>query len=438
MEIILKKKISIFIILILFISNFVIFSYGSSSNSMNSDDPEIFAKAAILYDVNTNKFLYAKNEHEKLFPASTTKIMTAILTLENCKMNDLVKVSYHSVHEVPKTYSFGLLVPDEEVSIEQLLNLLMIPSANDAAFVLAQYIANSCSNQYDMSSSDSAKEKFYNDIQTFSNMMNAKAVAIGCTNTNFMNPNGIHNENHFSTAYDLCLIGNYALKFKDLLNITQKTSYSLPSTKEYSMISTEPRVFDNTNYLINRNSYGYYKYAMGLKTGYTDAAGYCIIASASKDNRTLIAVILGSETIKNVNSSREQDCIRLFDFGFTKYSYQTIVNKGSLVSNYKIINGTSKTKSLNLIAKDDLFILVKQNYIIDVNRNIVIKKILAPIKKGDVVGTLECNVDGSTYSVDLIAENDVEASTFTNIVLIIISIIFILFIFNIMLKKSKK
>lgn len=434
-----KKKISIFLILLLFIFNFAVFSYGTSNNSINPDSTMVYAKAAVLYDVNTNKLLYEKNAYEKLFPASTTKTMTAILAMEHCKLTDIVKASYYSIHEIPRTYSTGLLVPNEELTVEQLLNLLMIPSANDAAYILAQYIANGCSNQYDMSSSDAAKKKFDQDVQTFSNMMNSKAAALGCTNTHFVNPNGVHNENHYSTAHDLCLIGSYALKFPELNNITKKAHYSLAPTAEYSKQYSEPRVFDNTNYLINKNSYGFYKYATGLKTGYTDAAGYCIIASATKDNRNLIAVILGSESIKNINSSREHDCMRLFEFGFNKYNYQTIVNKGSLVSTSKIINGTPKTRDLKLIAKEDLYILVKQDYIIDVNRNIVMKKVLAPIKKGDVVGYLECNVDGAKYSVDLIADSDVESSTFSNVVLIIIGSTVVIFIlYSIKMRQIKK
>ena len=436
-----KKKISIFLILLLFISNFIIFSYGTSNLTTTNNEPTVYAKAVVLYDVNTNKILYTKNAYEKMFPASTTKTMTAILTMEKCKLTDIVKASYYAIHEIPKTYSTGLLVPNEDLTIEQLLNLLMIPSANDAAYILAQYIANGCSNQYDMSDSSGAKKKFDSDIETFANMMNKKALELGCKNTHFINPNGVHNENHYSTAYDLCLIGNYALKFPDLANITKKVHYSLSPTSEYSKLYSEPRVFDNTNYLINKNSYGFYKYAIGLKTGYTDAAGYCIIASAKKDNRTLIAVILGSETIKNVTSSREHDCARLFDFGFNKYNYQTIVNKGTLVSTTKIINGTPKTRDLKLIAKDDLLILVKQDYIIDVNRNIVMKQVLAPIKKGDIVGYLECSVDGDKYSVDLIADSDVESSIFSNIILIIICIIiliFILYLFRMRKIRKKK
>ena len=131
--------------------------------------------------------------------------------------------------------------------------------------------------------------------------------------------------------------------------------------------------------------------------------------------------------------------MRLFEFGFNKYNYQTIVNKGSLVSTSKIINGTPKTRDLKLIAKDDLYILVKQDYIIDVNRNIVMKKILAPIKKGDVVGYLECNVDGAKYSVDLIADNDVKSSTFSNVILIIIGSTVVIFIlYSIKMRQIKK
>ena len=120
-------------------------------------------------------------------------------------------------------------------------------------------------------------------------------------------------------------------------------------------------------------------------------------------------------------------------------SINTIVNKGSLASTSKIINGTPKTRDLKLIAKEDLYILVKQDYIIDVNRNIVMKKVLAPIKKGDVVGYLECNVDGAKYSVDLIADSDVESSTFSNVVLIIIGSTVVIFIlYSIKIRQIKK
>lgn len=296
-----------------------------------------------------------------------------------------------------------------------------------------------CSNNYNLSSDDSAKLEFDQDIKKFADMMNQKAIELGCYNTHFVNPNGVHDPNHYSSAYDLCLIGNYASKFKELASITKKTKYTLNSTPEYEKVSNLVRIFENTNLLINKSSYGYYKYATGFKTGYTDMAGYCIIATATKDNRSLVAVVLGSDTYRNINTSRENDCIRLFEYGFNEYVYQPVVTKGSIVSSTKIINGTSNTKNLNLIAKDDLNFLMKKEFIIDINRNVTINKVLAPIHAGDIVGALECNVDGINYKVDLIAEHDVKFSSTSNIILIIIIIISLLLIFSILkaIRKSK-
>lgn len=161
----------------------------------------------------TGKILYEKDAHKKMYPASTTKIMTAILALENRSLTDTANVSYNAIFTVPVGYSNANLQLDETLTYEQLLHVLLIPSANDAANVIAEDIAGS--------------------VESFSSMMNTKAREIGCENTNFVNANGVHNENHYSTAYDLALIGKYAMENETFRKIVSTVRYTLPVTNKW-------------------------------------------------------------------------------------------------------------------------------------------------------------------------------------------------------------
>ena len=255
-----KKLLLLLIILLLTLNIFCMNSFAETSL------PSVYSPACILIDADSGKILYSKNANTKMYPASTTKIMTAILTLENCKLDDVAIASHNAVYSIPYGYSVATIQEGEELTIEQLLNVLLIPSANDAAVVLAEHIAGS--------------------VEAFSDMMNSKAVELGCKNTHFVNPNGIHDEEHYSTAYDLALIGKYAMQFDTFRTIVQKTSYSLPKTNKYDK---EDRLFNTTNDLIKKNYSSsptnyYYQYATGAKTGYTDAAKSCIVATATKDD----------------------------------------------------------------------------------------------------------------------------------------------------------
>ena len=195
-----------------------------NTNDYNPDNITTNSPSVILMDAKTGKILYSKSAFEQRYPASTTKLITAILTLENCKLTDIATVSHDAIFNVPVGYSHASLQEGERLTIEQLLNVLLIPSANDAAFVLAEHIAGSVDN--------------------FSEMMNNKAKEIGCLNTHFVNPNGIHNDDHYSTAYDLALIGKYAMQFNDIMRIAMVNQYTLPKTNKYDR---EDRIFNTTN-----------------------------------------------------------------------------------------------------------------------------------------------------------------------------------------------
>ena len=287
---------------------------NNSQKDININDITTNSSSCLLMDAKTGKIIYAKNAYEKLYPASTTKLMTAILTLENCKLTDTAIVSHNAIYSIPVGYSHASLKEDEELTIEQLLNVLLIPSANDAAIVLAEHISGS--------------------VEEFSKLMNEKAKSLGCLNTNFVNPNGIQNKNHYSTAYDLALIGKYALKFPDIKRIAMVKQYTLPTTNKYDKTD---RIFNATNGLINDDvlNKNYYEYATGLKTGYTDASGYCIVSTAKKDDKELISVILNSDSI----SKRYSDCKTLFNYGFDNYEYITIQDEKAVVKQVEIEEG---------------------------------------------------------------------------------------------------
>ena len=412
-----KKLLLLLIILLLTLNIFCMNSFAETSL------PSVYSPACILIDADSGKILYSKNANTKMYPASTTKIMTAILTLENCKLDDVAIASHNAVYSIPYGYSVATIQEGEELTIEQLLNVLLIPSANDAAVVLAEHIAGS--------------------VETFSDMMNSKAVELGCKNTHFVNPNGIHDEEHYSTAYDLALIGKYAMQFDTFRTIVQKTSYSLPKTNKYDK---EDRLFNTTNDLIKKNYSSsptnyYYQYATGAKTGYTDAAKSCIVATATKDDISLIAVVLHSGTTAEGLSQRALDCKTLFEYGFNNYSIKSIAEKDSVAEQISVKNSTKETESLDLLYSDDLSGLVPDDVDIStIAPNIKLTENLsAPILEGTNLGTITYTIDGFDYSCNLIASHTVYKSNFTKTLLELILLIFFLFLFAKFLHfKNKK
>ena len=389
---------------------------NNSQKDININDITTNSSSCLLMDAKTGKIIYAKNAYEKMYPASTTKLMTAILTLENCKLTDTAIVSHNAIYSIPVGYSHASLKEDEELTIEQLLNVLLIPSANDAAIVLAEHISGS--------------------VEEFSKLMNEKAKSLGCLNTNFVNPNGIQNKNHYSTAYDLALIGKYALKFPDIKRIAMVKQYTLPTTNKYDKTD---RIFNATNGLINDDvlNKNYYEYATGLKTGYTDASGYCIVSTAKKDDKELIAVILNSDSI----SKRYSDCKTLFNYGFDNYEYITIQDEKAVVKQVEVENGSKSSKNLNVVVKDKIEVFTKNDTdlsklepTIEINENLK-----APLAENTVIGKITYNIDGEEITSDLIAGGSVYPSDFEITIFRILLLFLILYaVFKLLKHFSKK
>lgn len=408
-----KICITLFLFLIIFVS-------GCTSTYAYTI-PDTYSSSCLLMEEITGKILYSKNANSIMYPASTTKIMTAILTLENCNLSDTAVVSHNAVFSIPSGYSTASLVEGEVLTIEQLLNVLLIPSANDAAVVLAEHIAGS--------------------VEAFSDMMNSKAVELGCLNTHFVNPNGIHNENHYSTAYDLALIGRYAMQFPTFKEISSKTRYTLPITNAYSK---EDRIFNTTNDLIKPNYSSsptnyYYKYATGGKTGYTDPAGQCIVATATKDNISLIAVTLHGDFTEDNLSQRALDCKALFEYGFNNFSMVSIAQKGDVASNMKVPNATKDSSSLDLLYSDDIYAFVPNGFdTSSVTPNIKLSSAFAPIAQDTVLGTISYDIDGSNYSCNLLASHEVYKNQFAKTAMELALLLVFLILLSKFLKRKKR
>ncbi|MBR0351191.1 MAG: D-alanyl-D-alanine carboxypeptidase [Clostridia bacterium] len=422
-----KKKIIISILTVIlllspvcvFADNNVTLNYNKDEQKVFDNIPEIGCKAAYIAEPKTGKIIYEKNAHEKMYPASTTKILTALVVLEKCKPTDKAVVSKNAIDLVPDGYSIANLKAGEELTISDLLYALLIPSANEAANVLAEHVSGS--------------------IEAFAEACNNRAKELGCENLHFVNPNGIHNDNHYCTAYDLYLIAKECQKH-DLFNeIVKTTSYTLPATNIYTK---NDRVIKNTNYLIMPSySRYYYSYCTGIKTGTTTPAGECLVASCSHDNIDLISVVLGGETNSKGLSERFYDTKQLFEFVYDNYQQKEIINKSSVITNIDVKHATKDTASLDVVVNTSISSIVPNDTQVEkIERTINLNdNIVAPIEQNEVLGKVTFTVDGLSYTTDLVASHAVEKLPYWlyNTIAVAVMLIILVIIIKI-IKRSRK
>ncbi len=407
------KKLKIIFFIFIFLMQFIIFI---SPSYADSDNLKTYCPSCILIEANTGKILYEKNSNDVRFPASTTKIMTAILTVENCNLDDVATVSHNAVYSIPYDYTHASLKEGEELTIEQLLYALMIPSANDAAIVLAEHISGS--------------------VEEFAKLMNKRAEELGCKNTHFVNPNGIHSKDHTSTSYDLALMGKFAMQNSIIRKIVSTTQFTLPATNKYSKTD---RIFNNSNDLLSTYSRYYYEGTTGVKTGYTGEAGNCIIASAKKNDFEVILVVLGGESTNTGLSQRYLDCKTLFDYAFNNYSLKTLNEKNAVLKQITVRGATEETQNLNVLIKDKIEIFSENSAdLSSLEPEITLdENLMAPISANSAIGKITYNYDGQTYSSDLIAETQVLSSDFLPLLFRILLIFVVLYLLFLLLKKPK-
>ena len=338
----------------------------------------------------------------------------------------MVEINKNNFKQSFETKMYSLYAQSiKDATNEQLLNVLLIPSGNVAGNILAEHISGS--------------------IENFADLMNKRAQELGCINTHFTNSYGFHDDNHYTCAYDLYLISKEAMKYDAFREIVKKTEYYLPPTNNYKK---EDRNYRTTNYLIRPDSSKssdnyYYEYAIGIKTGYTSQAKNCLVSAATKDGLELYCIILGAGTNPQGLDQRYLETKKLYDFAYDNYFFRTLREENSVFRQIEISNATNKTKNLDVLVKDNITALVdSDNLYATIPPTTKFKENLeAPIKKGEVIGSIQYVIDGVTYESDLIAANDVEKSYFIYFVIgfgIIIFIILILFIRSKLSRKKVK
>ena len=333
---------------------FVIFFYILSLNVYATS-----AKGSILIESTTGSVLMEENSMTHLYPASMTKMMTLLLVMDkidegSIKLTDKVTISENASN---MGGSQVFLNPGEEMTVNELIKSICIASANDSAVALAEYT--------------------YGSEEKFVKKMNEKVKSMGLKNTNFENVHGLHSENHYSCPNDMALIARELLKHKEILDYSS-------IYEEYLKKNDGTKIWMvNTNKLIK-----YYKGLDGLKTGFTNEAGYCLTATASRDNLRLISVIMGEDS----SEIRSKDTIELLDYGFNNYKLRTIFKNDIKLGKVKIYNGKKEYAELKLIENVNDLVTKDNNSKYD--HKLIIKKISAPIYVGDVVGTLELFKDG--------------------------------------------
>ena len=390
-----KRFFSVFFLMALLV-NLLAFPVSAEEASLPAD-PDIQAKAALLVDANTGNIVYAKNEHEELYPASLTKIMTALLVLEavdSGKLSlDQQLTASDTITQLDSDGSSAGIQVGEIMTVEQLLYCMLVVSANEACVILAEAVSG--------------------DVDTFVDAMNAKAQALGCENTHFVNPTGLHDSQHYTSAWDLYLITKEAMRHEDFMRICDTGDITLPATN-----LSEARSLHSTNYLISVwRSRGYYNTdAHGIKTGSTDAAGHCLVSSASKGSLSFISVMLGCEQLhlegNEIRTMSFYETNRLFNWAFENFAYQTVLTSDEILKEVAV--SLSKIDHVTVHPAEDVEVLLPKGLAAeDLERTITLKSdpVEAPISAGDVLGTVTLSYDGTDYAtVDLLALNDVEAS----------------------------
>ena len=387
------KRLSViltFIFLIIFSSSYICVSNAS-------DAPIIDTGSVYLMDSRTTKPLYTKNENTKMYPASTTKIMTAILTLENCDLDEVVTASYNAVASIPEGYSTADIQVGEQLTVEQLLELLLVHSANDAGNVLAEYVGGS--------------------IDSFVSMMNTKLNELGLNDTHFTNAYGLQDDNHYTTAKDMAFLMKYCLQNETFRKISGQASCAIPATNMH-----EPRKYDSTNQLLIAGNEYYYQYVFSGKTGFTSEAKHCLVTAAYNNDLELICVVLGNDDRFNVTRS-------LYEYAFSNYELRNVINENDVVTNITVNGASYDTRSLDLLISETIPALVETNDntelipIVDLNDNIS-----APITKGDVLGKVTYSINGVNYTSNLIASHDVEKSNVVTYLAIGLAFLILIFV----------
>ena len=331
---------------------------------ISAEDLTLNAKSSILIEASTGKILYEKNKDERYAPASMTKMMSLVIIMDNIyngnlRLDEMIKTSKNASG---MGGSQIFLKEGEEMSVDDMLKGITIGSANDATIALAERIAGS--------------------EEAFVKIMNEYAKKLGLKNTHFKNCTGLDENDHYSSAYDMSVIARELVKHEKILNYSSIYETYLRSDT------------DNKFWLVNTNKLvRFYKGVDGLKTGYTDTAGYCLTATINKDNMRVIAVVMGEDS----STTRNSEVSRLLDYAYNLYKKDTYITKEEVLGNAKVEKGN--VEYANIVTIDDISIINKKEYKRgEIKFELDLKYLKAPIKKGDVVGKIKVIENGNIIS----------------------------------------
>jgi len=331
--------------------------------------PAVTAGSVVMINADTGQVLYSVNPDERRAMASTTKMMTALLIIENCKDLNAVVATSQRAAEVGESSIF--LQTGETLTVYEMLNGMLIQSGNDAATALAEYEAGT--------------------VEAFADQMNIKAAQLGMTNTHFTNPHGLDDPNHYTTAADFAKLGRELMKYPQICEIVKRSEYTIPWPGQ-----PWPRSLVNHNHMLD-----VYPFITGIKTGYTDAAEQCIVTSASENGVSLIISYLGGKSL----GQRDSEVVSLARFGFDSYSQKTVIVSGTEYASVEV--PFYYNMQLPLLAAEDLSLTV---YVKDtVEQKLVLPdELRLPVRKGDKIGLIEIYENGQYLgSSYLLAAEDI-------------------------------
>lgn len=355
--------------------------------------PELTAKAYILIDMETGQVLAEKDADAQRSPASTTKIMTALVALENANLEDEMVASQNAINSVPYDYVRAGIKIGEVLKLENLLDLMLITSANEASNIIAENVSKD------------------GTMAGFTEMMNKKAAELGLTGTHFTNSSGLEEEGHYTTARDLAILARAAMQNETFREIVGRRDFTLPDTNLRKSSDWKIGHLTYTNELLVSRS-KYYSKVTGIKTGYTEKAGLCLVSSAvNPDGLELISVILGTES-KTLQFEESQ---KLLEYGFRNFSKRELVKKGEFVGRYEVADAVDG-KKLDVVTNGSLSYIVpldQEEFKNTVTKNPeIFEPFTAPIAQGQVVGKIEYKYNNELIgSVDLIANEAIEKTT---------------------------
>lgn len=383
-----KKFLFIFVLYLIFIQIAIVPAQTISTHNANIEkkaDLELIAESAILIDAKTGEILYEKDSYKKEYPASITKLMTILLALEYGKLDDVITFSKEAVFGIERNSSHIAIDVGEQITMEQGLYAIMLQSANEVSLGVAEHIDGT--------------------IDAFAKHMTQRAKELGCLDTNFVTPNGLHDPNHYTTAYDMALIAKEVLKFDKFREIMSTTYYVLPPTNK----QPENRYLYGQHKMIKQNSKFYYEDCEGGKTGFTNQALNTLVSYSQRGETELIAVVL-----RDAGTGIYSDTIKLFDYGFENYETVQAFHADAFsksVPVMQIFNDAYLDAGIvDLVAAEDVYVTLPKG----TSKSVLSEKIICddklqtPIKKGTPVGTVEIYYNNKVAaSTDIIAKSAV-------------------------------